>query len=141
MAKGLNRVQLLGHMGKTAEIRATGGGMTVATFTFATAEREKRGNEWVDATEWHSVVAFGKLAEIIQKYTTKGSKLLIEGRLRTRSWDDKDSGQKRYRTEVIASDVTLLDSRGAGAKQATDEGYEMHPAVTPGEITDDDIPF
>lgn len=139
MAKGLNRVQLLGNLGKSAEIRATGGGTTVATFSLATAEREKHGNEWKDATEWHNVVAFGRLAEIIRDYTSKGSRLLVEGRIKTRSWDDKESGQKRYRTEIIAADVTLLDSRKGGGQ--ADDGPIMHSAVTPTDISDDDIPF
>jgi single-strand DNA-binding protein len=146
MAKGLNRVQLLGHMGKAAEIRSTQSGHTVANFSLATAERVKVNGEWKDATEWHTLVAFGRIAEILRDYTSKGSKLLVEGRLQTRSWDDKESGQKKYRTEIIVSDITLLDGRkdnGQVRSHGDDGGYEMHPAVSPntGDITDDDIPF
>lgn len=142
MAKGLNRVRLLGHMGKAAEIRATNGGTTVATFSLATPDRVKVGNEWKDETEWHNRIAFGKLAEILRDYTSKGSKLYLEGRSKTRSWEDRESGQKRYWHEIVVSDVTLLDGRKGGAKQSdSDDGYEMHPSVTPGGISDDDIPF
>lgn len=145
MAKGLNRVQLLGHMGKAAEIRATQGGSTVANFSLATPERIKLNGEWKDSTEWHTLVAFGRLAEIIRDYTSKGSKLLVEGRLQTRSWEDKQ-GQKRYRTEIIVADLTLLDGRKDGGQAQShreDGGYEMHPAVSPdaGDITDEDVPF
>jgi single-strand DNA-binding protein len=128
---------LLGHLGKAAEVRATQGGSVVANFSLATAERIKRNGEWSDATEWHTLVAFGRLAEIIRDYTTKGSKLLIEGRLQTRSWES--DGLKRYRTEIIVSDVTLLDGRKDGGGKS--DGYEMHSAVTPGEVEDPDCPF
>ena len=140
MAKGINKVQLLGNLGRDAEVKVTGGGTTVATFSLATAERVKQGGEWKDSTEWHNCVAFGRLAEIVRDYTSKGARLLVEGRLQTRSWDDKESGQKKYRTEIILADVTLLD--GAKKKDAGD-GYEPGYAYTRDrDVNDDpDIPF
>jgi len=144
MAKGLNRIQLVGNLGKKVEVRATHGGTTVANFSLATAERVKRNNEWVDETEWHSCVAFGRMAEILRDYTDKGSRLYLEGRLRTRSWED--AGQKRYRTEVIVSDVILLDSRKGVVSASADDQYNhaygrSAPATADQGITDDDIPF
>ena len=122
MAKGFNKVLLLGNVGKDPEIRATGGGTTVATFGLATAERTKdqQGN-WVDKTEWHNVVAYGRTAEIVRDYVKKGKELFIEGRLQTRSWDDKESGQKKSRTEIIVSEMTLLGggARGEGGAERT----------------------
>jgi single-strand DNA-binding protein len=108
MAKGVNKVILFGNVGKDPEIRATQGGTTVASFSLATADRHKQGEEWVDKTEWHNVVAFRRTAEVIRNYVKKGSQLLIEGKIQTRSWDDKESGQKKYRTEIIINDLTLL---------------------------------
>ncbi len=160
MAKGVNKVILLGNVGKDPEIRATGGGTTVATFTLATAERTKdqQGN-WTDKTEWHNLVAYGRTAEIVRDYVKKGKELFIEGRLQTRSWDDKESGQKKYRTEIIVNEMTLLGggaNRGEGAGSASSErtertsgGYSSRgsapsaPANDYAEqgITDEDIPF
>ena len=111
MSKGVNRVFLLGNVGKQPELRTTGGGMLIATFSLATADRKKddRGN-WRDSTEWHSCIAFGRTAEIVRDYAPKGAKLHIEGRLQTQSWDDKNSGEKKYRTQIIVNDLTLLGS-------------------------------
>src|ERR1035438_395468 len=104
MAKSVNKVILLGNVGKDPEIRSTAGGTMVANFSIATTERQKdaQGN-WQDKTEWHSLVAFTRTAEIIRDYVKKGTKLYIEGRLQTSSWDDKQSGQKRYKTEIIVN--------------------------------------
>jgi single-strand DNA-binding protein len=124
MAKTVNRVTLLGNTGKDPEIRATGGGTMVATFSLATTERTKdaQGN-WQDKPEWHNLVAYGKLAEIVRDYVKKGSKLYIEGRLTTRSWDDKDTNKKVYRTEIIVNDLSLLSGR--------EEGNQAHPQSKP----------
>src|ERR1700691_5302769 len=96
MAKSVNRVFLLGNVGKDPEIRATGGGTTVATFSIATTERSKdpQGN-WQDRTEWHNIVAYARLAEIIRDYVKKGSKLFVEGRMQTRNWDDQEFDGRR----------------------------------------------
>ncbi|HLH34798.1 MAG TPA: single-stranded DNA-binding protein [Alloacidobacterium sp.] len=154
MAKSVNKVILLGNVGKDPEIRATPGGTIVANFSIATTERAKdQSGNWADKTEWHSLVAFGRLAEIIRDYVKKGSKLYIEGSLRTSSWDDKTSGQKRYKTEIVIGDISLLSGRGEGegggsyTRSGSSTSYDQRssaPAEDYGqsaEITDDDIPF
>lgn len=112
MSKGVNKAILLGHVGKDPEIRSTNGGAIVASFSLATADRQKDGQgNWQDRTEWHNLVAFNRTAEIIRDYVRKGSQLLIEGKIQTRKWDDRESGQKKYRTEILIYDVTLLGGR------------------------------
>ena len=115
MAKGVNKVFLLGHVGKEPEIRTTNGGMTIASFTLATADRAKdaQGN-WDDKTEWHNLVAFQRTAEIVRDYVKKGTQLFIEGKIQTRSWDDKESGAKRYKTEILVNELSLLGKPGGG---------------------------
>ncbi len=117
MAKSVNKVILLGNVGKDPEIKATGSGVVVATFSIATSERfkDKTGN-WQDRTEWHNLVAYQRTAEIIRDYVKKGNKLYVEGRLQTSSWDDKTTGQKKYKTEIIVSDLSLLSGRGEGGE-------------------------
>src|SRR5438270_4630525 len=119
MAKSVNKVILLGNVGKDPEIRSTSGGMMVANFTLATSDRQKdaQGN-WQDRTEWHNLVAFQRTAEIVRDYVKKGTKLYVEGKIQTRSWDDKESGQKRYRTEIIVNDLSLLSGREDGGQGA-----------------------
>ncbi len=160
MAKGVNKVFLLGNLGKDPEIRTTPNGMTVATFSLATAERAKdQTGNWVDKTEWHNLVAFQRTAEIIRDYVKKGSQVYIEGKLQTRSWDDKISGEKKYRTEILVNELTLLGGRGEGGSGSSSSGgysrsssasssagsYSGAAAATPDyadqQITDDDIPF
>lgn len=156
MAKSVNKVILLGNVGKDPEIRSTGGGTMVATFSIATSERSKdpQGN-WVDRTEWHNLVAYGRVAEIIRDYVKKGSKLFVEGRLQTRNWDDKEfAGRKVYRTEIIVGDLSLLSGRedGSGSSSRSSSGgaatsYDQRPPAgaddisQQAEISDDDIPF
>jgi single-strand DNA-binding protein len=155
MAKSVNKVFLLGNVGKDPEIRSTGGGTTVASFTLATSDRfqDQQGN-WQDRTEWHNLKAFKRTAEIVRDYVKKGSKLWIEGKITTNSWDDKESGQKRYRTEIIVNDLSLLSAReeGAGAggysRQSGASGnFDQRPPAGQDdlaqstEISDDDIPF
>lgn len=152
MAKSVNKVFLLGNVGKDPDIRATGGGTTVASFSLATSERTKdQSGNWTDRTEWHNLVAYGKLAEIIRDYVKKGGKLFVEGRIQTRSWDDKNSGEKKYRTEIIVNELSLLSGRGegdgGGYNRSSSTSYDQRsPAPTDElvqstEITDDDIPF
>jgi single-strand DNA-binding protein len=152
MAKSVNKVFLLGNVGKDPEIRATGGGTTVASFSLATTDRTKdQTGNWVDRTEWHNLVAFQRTAEIIRDYVKKGSKLFVEGRIQTRSWDDKTSGEKKYRTEIIVNDISLLsgrgDGEGGGSRGSSTGSYDQRspaPAdelMQSTEITDDDIPF
>ena len=153
MAKGVNKVFLLGNVGKDPEIRATAGGMTIASFTLATADRTKdaQGN-WADRTEWHNLVAFQRTAEIVRDYVKKGTQLFIEGKIQTRSWDDKESGAKKYRTEILVNELSLLGKPGGGegggggySKSSTTSYAATAPAAAPDYadqgITDDDIPF
>ena len=150
MAKSVNKVILVGNVGKDPEIKVAGSGASVATFSLATSDRTKdqQGN-WTDRTEWHNLVAFQRTAEIIRDYVKKGAKLYIEGRIQTRSWDDKESGQKKYRTEIIVNDLVLLSGRGEGDSGGFSRGSsydQRQPAgsddlAQSAEITDDDIPF
>ena len=156
MAKGVNKVFLLGNVGKDPEIRATAGGMNVASFSLATAERTKgQDGQWTDKTEWHNIVCFQRTAEIVRDYVKKGSQLLIEGRIASRSWDDKATGEKKYRTEILCNELTLLGGKGDGASSSGGGGYsrsnttsydQRTPAAAQPDyadqgITDDDIPF
>src|ERR1700678_85549 len=113
MAKGVNKVFLLGNVGKDPEIRTTAGGMTVASFSLATADRAKdaQGN-WGDKTEGHNLVAFQRTAEIVRDYVKKGSQVFVEGKIQTRSWDDKESGAKKYKTEILVNELSLLGKPG-----------------------------
>ena len=149
MAKSVNKVILIGNLGKDPEVKYTPSGTAVAKFSLATNERYKdKGGEWQDRTEWHNVVAWQRLAEIVGEYVKKGSKLYIEGRLQTSSWDDKESGQKRYKTEVIANDLVLLSGRGEDEGSSRSRGASVSAGMdqrTPerdtAQITDEDIPF
>ena len=115
MAKGLNRVELIGNLGGDPEIKYIPNGTAVANMTIATPESRKNADgEWEDKTEWHRVVAFSKLAEVCKDYLHKGSKVYVEGRLQTRNWDDQN-GQKHYMTEIILSNMLMLDSKPSDA--------------------------
>jgi len=153
MAKGVNKVFLLGNVGKDPEIRATAGGMTIASFTLATADRAKdaQGN-WTDKTEWHNLVAFQRTAEIVRDYVKKGTQIFVEGKIQTRSWDDKESGQKKYRTEILVNELSLLgkpggEGGGGGSySKSSSSSYgspasSSQPEYADQGITDDDIPF
>lgn len=107
MAKSVNKVLLLGNIGQPPEVKQNTSGTLRTTVSLATNERRKVGDKWEDFTEWHRVVFFGRLAEIVRDYTRKGSKVFIEGKLRTHKWDD--NGTTRYSTNIVADDVTLLD--------------------------------
>lgn len=113
MAKDLNKVMLTGHLGADPEMRYTPQGAAVTTFRVASGRTWKSADGTQhDDTEWFSVVAWEKLAEICNQYLTKGTRVYVEGRLQTRSWDDKNTGEKRYKTEVIAQDMIILSPRG-----------------------------
>ena len=155
MAKGVNKVFLLGRLGKDPEMRATASGMNIASFTLATSDRQKdqQGN-WQDKTEWHNLVAFQRTAEIVRDYCKKGSQVFVEGKIQTRSWDDKESGQKKYRTEILVNELSLLDSKsggsegGGGYSKSTTASYDQRTPASASQadyadtgITDDDIPF
>jgi single-strand DNA-binding protein len=156
MAKGVNKVMLLGNVGKDPEIRTTAGGMTVASFSLATADRAKdaQGN-WADKTEWHNLVCFQRTAEIVRDYVKKGSQIFVEGKIQTRSWDDKTSGEKKYKTEILVNDLSLLGGgpgRGEGggstggyssARSSSSSSTASAPSNDYADqgITDEDIPF
>ncbi len=140
----VNKVILVGNLGRDAELRYTPGGAAVATLNMATTEvwNDKAGQRQ-EKTEWHRVVLWGKTAESLAEYLTKGKQIYIEGRLQTRQWDDKD-GNKRYTTEIRSDRVVLLSSGGGrGVQVDRGEAPGGHaPAQEPSEpLTDDDIPF
>ncbi|MGD0482144.1 MAG: single-stranded DNA-binding protein [Terracidiphilus sp.] len=153
MAKSVNKVFLLGNVGKDPEIRTTGGGTMVASFGLATSfnQKDPQGN-WQERTEWHNIVAYGKLAEIIRDYVKKGSKLFVEGRIQTRNWEDKvHAGVKHYMTEIIVSELSLLSGReevgGSSRSSSAPSNMDQRPPAATdeysqaAEISDDDIPF
>ena len=150
----VNKVILVGNLGRDAEVRHTSGGTAVATLSLATTDIwTDKGGQRQEKTEWHRVVLWGKTAETLQEYLLKGRQIYVEGRLQTRQWDDRD-GNKRYTTETRADRVVLLGGRGGGTggggmSRGDDTG---HPAGSPGsggpsqpsepsELTEDDIPF
>ena len=149
MSKTVNKVLLLGNVGKDPEIASTNGGTLVAKRSLATSERFKdKQGEWQERTEWHNLVAYARGAEILRDYVHKGSKLYVEGRLTTRSWDDKESGKKIYRTEVVVGDISLLSDGGRSGKATSDQpqSREERPDGTTGDfdglgISDSDVPF
>lgn len=142
MAKSVNKVILVGNVGQDPEVKYTPSGVPVARVSLATNERFKDKNEqWQDRTEWHSVVAWQRLAEIVGEYVRKGSKLYLEGKLQTSSWEDRQIGERKYRTEVVARDIVLLGSREDGDK-AGREPASQHSVPEPvPSVVDDDIPF
>jgi single-strand DNA-binding protein len=151
MARSVNKATLIGNVGKDPEIKVASNGNAVATFSLATSDRTKdQTGTWTDRTEWHNLVAFQRLAEIVRDYVKKGSKLYVEGRIQTRSWDDKDN-QKHYKTEIVINELVLLSGRGdgesGGSSRSGGSSYDQRqPAQTDDlvqstEITDDDIPF
>jgi single-strand DNA-binding protein len=139
----VNKVILVGNLGRDVELRYTPGGSAVATLNLATTEVwNDKGGQRQEKTEWHRVVLWGKTAESLADYLTKGKQIYVEGRLQTRQWDDKD-GNKRYTTEVRGDRVVLLGGPGGG-KPGADRGEptaHQDAAKEPVELTDDDIPF
>jgi single-strand DNA-binding protein len=134
---GVNKVMLIGNLGADPEVKYLSNGTTVANFRMATTEnRVNRSGEKTTITEWHRIVAFGRLAEICGEYLHKGKQVYIEGRLRTRSWDDKD-GNKRTTTEIIATQMQMLGAPGtvSGSEKET----HIEPELIPGP--DEEIPF
>ncbi|MFL6248592.1 MAG: single-stranded DNA-binding protein [Thermoanaerobaculia bacterium] len=150
----INKVILVGRLGKDPEIRSTPQGTSVAKFTVATDERfTDKSGEKQERTEWHNITAWGKLGEICGQYLKKGKLVYIEGSIRTDSWDDKESGQKKYRTEIVARDMKMLDRRGdegggggGGYSGGGGGGYQSRgskPGPGPDMAPDDDedVPF
>ena len=144
MARGVNKVILIGNLGRDPEVRYSPNGGAIANITLATSEawKDKNTGEQVEKTEWHRVVFFRRLAEIAGEYLKKGSKVYIEGKLQTRKWQDKD-GNDRYTTEVVANEMQMLDSRGGSTSYNQDESSTASSQQEPmpaGDF-DDDIPF
>ncbi len=135
----VNKVILLGNLGSDPEVRYTPSGKAVANFSLATSEKyTNKDGEKEEKTEWHRIVAWGRLGEICGEYLSKGSQIYIEGRLQTRTWEDRD-GNKRYTTEIVAHTMQMLGGARKGGEAASIE--ESHPSEEPISIPDDDIPF
>ena len=156
MARGLNKVMLIGNLGADPEIRYTAGGAAVANVRLATADswRDKDSGETQERTEWHRVVFFGRLAEVVEQYVKKGSQIYIEGRIQTRKWQDKE-GNEKFTTEIVANEMQMLGGRsgagggggGAGGGERSSAGGGSRSDAAPsGQAEppmdfDDDIPF
>ena len=143
----VNKVMLVGNLGRDPEMRALPSGQQVANFSLATSRRYKdRDGNRKDETEWHNIVVFGKQAEIAGQYLTKGKMVFVEGRIQTRSWDDKESGKKQYKTEIICENFQMLGSKGDGGGGGQRDSSASAPAGGghdggAGDFQDDDIPF
>ena len=144
-----NEVILLGLVGHDPEVKVTPSGIPVGKFSLATNERFKdKSGKFQERTEWHNVVVWQRLAEIVGEFVSKGSKVYVEGKLQTSSWEDRQSREKKYRTEIVADDLVLLGSpeKGNGPEPTrsdkTEKPKSTDPAATrPAEISDDDLPF
>lgn len=153
MARGVNKAIIVGNLGRDPEVRYTANGSAVANVTIATSEswKDKQSGERQERTEWHRVVFFGRLAEIAEEYLKKGAQVYIEGSIRTQKWQDKESGQDRYTTEIVARDMQMLGSRGGDSSGASDDDYSSATrsatassggGASGGDADlDDDIPF
>ncbi len=151
----VNKVILVGNLGRDPELRSTPSGQPVASFSLATTRRWRdKSGQRQEQTEWHNIVVWGKQAEIAGQYLTKGKQIFLEGRLQTRSWDDKQSGEKKYRTEIVCDNFQMLGTKGGGGGDM-DHGhtagggsgsgggpsYDDGPSYGGGGGEDDDIPF
>jgi single-strand DNA-binding protein len=121
LAKSVNKVILVGNVTKDPELKYTPTGVAVCKFSIATNEAYKKDDQWHERPEYHNLVAWQRTAEIVGQYVAKGSKVYVEGRLQTSSWEDKQSGEKKYRTEIVVSDLVLLDKKAEANQQAPDE--------------------
>ena len=139
MAKSLNKAMLIGNLGKDPELRYTTGGVAVATFSIATNEswKDQDGNTQ-ERTEWHNIVAWRKLAEVCAEWLKKGKKVYIEGKLQTRNYDDKNTGAKRYITEIVVDTMIMLDGRATAESSPAQSQVEEAP---PAAAKEDDLPF
>lgn len=161
MPKSLNVAMLIGNLGKKPEVKYTTSGTAVATFSMATTSSYKnKAGDWEDKTDWHNVTCWARLAEIAGEYLDKGSKVYISGRMETQNWEDKQSGKRMYKTQIVAQDLIMLDgkhadkgdheerseSRNSGRGQ--DRGFDQsprsgssRPVTEEDPITSDDVPF
>lgn len=147
MARGINKVIIVGNLGQDPETRYMPSGSAVTNFTVATNEswKDKQTGEQKDRTEWHRIAMFGRLAEVAAEYLRKGSQVYIEGKLRTRKWQDRD-GKDRYTTEIIADEMQMLGGRGGGSAPMSSDSEPANvptgaPPPPPADDFDDDIPF
>lgn len=134
----LNKVMLIGNLGKDPEVKYTPSGLQIAKFTVATTDSVKKGDNWENKTEWHNIVSFGKSAEFAGKYLKKGSTVYLEGRIQTSSWDD-DNGVKKYKTEIIADSVKTLSKREASEHGSGNDDVEVGGGSDSG--AENDLPF
>ncbi len=150
MPKGVNKAILVGHLGKDPDVKYTASGTPVATFSLATNERFKdKSGEWQDRVEWHNIVAWQGLAEIAGEYLSKGSRVYVEGKLQTSSWQDRQSGETKYRTEIVARELVMLgggNGESSGKQEHGERGFsqrqqEPEDFAQASEIDDADIPF
>jgi single-strand DNA-binding protein len=143
MSRGtVNKAILVGRLGKDPEMRYAPSGTAIATFSIATNHRQKVENEWVDKTEWHNIITFGKLAEFAGEYLQKGKLVYIEGRLQTNSWEDQQ-GVKKYKTEIVANELQLIGSKSDGDSSAASDAASPDEA-SHAQVADegeDDLPF
>ena len=145
MARGVNKVILVGNLGQKPEIRYTQTDSAVANLSLATSEswKDKETGEQREKTEWHRIVYFGKLAEIAEQYLDKGSKVYVEGKLQTRKWQDKETGADRYTTEIVGNDLTMLDSKNSSGMNES-QNFERNTSQSDQvqeDFNEDDIPF
>lgn len=148
MARGVNKAIILGSLGQDPDIRYTASGAAVANISIATNEqwKNKESGEMQERTEWHRVVFFGRLAEIVGEYLRKGSQVYVEGRIQTRKWQDKE-GKDRYTTEIVASEMQMLGSKSGGTTASFDQSQQPQQSTPagaakgPDDDFDDDIPF
>lgn len=137
----INKAILVGRLGADPEVRYTPDGLMVTNFNLATDEtRKDKSGERIQKTEWHRIVTFGKLAEICGNYLAKGKLIYLEGRIQTRAWEDKD-GNKRSTTEIVASDMKMLDSKGQSKGSGAAAGEAPPPYFSSESLPDDDVPF
>ena len=141
MSNGVNKVFIIGNLGADPEIKYTQAGSPVANLSIATSEswKDKNSGDQQEKVEWHRVVMFSRLAEIAEQYLKKGSKIFVEGKLQTRDWEDSE-GKKRYTTEVVAREMTMLDSRSGGVAQADTPKNENNKPKDKDNF-EEDIPF
>lgn len=147
MARGVNKVTLIGNLGNDPELRSTQSGSAVANITLATSEswRDKETQETKERVEWHRIIFFGRLAEVVNEYLRKGSQVYVEGRIQTRKWQDKD-GNDRYTTEIVANEMQMLGSRATNSEspanqQSASTSQPASQSAIVNEPFDDDIPF
>ena len=142
----VNKVILLGNLGKDPELRMSASQTAICNFSLATSDRQKQGDQWVDKTEWHNIIAFGKTAENAAKYLSKGKQVFIDGKIQTRKWTDKE-GKDRYSTEIIANSIQFVGAKGEAKEQEerpSTQGKSLLDSLPPKtamDFDDDEINF